>query len=318
MKEKILILGITGQDGSYLAEHLLEKGYDVHGLYRRTSTGNLKNIEGILDKITLHQGDLADPVSLYRVINNLKPHKVFNEADQDHVGWSYNTSGYSCDVTGKAVADLLEILKQCHPSCKFFQPLSSHMFGKTSVTPQNEDTGYNPQSPYAAAKVFAKCISHYYRDAHGLFVSTGILYNHTSIRKDEDYVLNKIVNGAIRISKGLQDKLTLGPIDIEVDYGYAPEYVTYFDKILNLEKADDFIISTGETISLREVCKTSFDHFNMNYEDHITYDKKFERPGKMGLLRGDISKAQEILDYLPKIKGKALVLKLIEEELKKY
>lgn len=315
MKEKVLILGITGQDGSYLAEHLLNQNKEVHGLYRRTSTGNLKNIEHLLNDITLHQGDLGDPISLYRVIKEVQPTKIFNEADQDHVGWSYKTPGYSCDITGKAVADILEILKETLPNCKYFQPLSSHMFGKTDVSPQNEGTHFNPQSPYAAAKVFAKCLCHYYRDAHGLFVSTATLYNHTSVKKDEDYVLNKIVGGAIRISKGQQKDLTLGPIDVEVDYGHALEYVETFDKILELDSPEDFIISTGETISLREVCDIAFSHFNLNFEDHVKYSKEFERPGKMGLLRGDISKAKKMIGFDPKLKGKALVEKMIQDVL---
>ena len=225
MKKRALIFGITGQDGSYLAELLLEKKYEVHGLVRRSSTGNTKNIDHILDKVVIHKGDLADTTSVYRVINDTKPGEIYNEADQDHVSWSYDSVDYSCDITGAAVARILEIIKQINPNIKFFQPLSSNIFGKAVESPQNENTPFNPQSPYAAAKVFAYVICKYYREVFKIKVSTGIFYNHESERRTEEYVTRKITRAVAKISLGLQDKLYLGNLDTKIDFGYAPEYM---------------------------------------------------------------------------------------------
>jgi len=215
--KKALILGVTGQDGSYLAEILLEKGYAVHGMVRRSATGNTRNIDHLISDKTLIdkrfflcRGDLADPVSLYRIISTVKPDEIYNEAAQDNVNWSYDLVGYTADVTGAAVGRILEIIRQVNPGIRFFQPCSSNMFGKTETSVQTETTPFNPQSLYACAKVLTYHIARYYREAFGIFASTGILYNHESERRTEDYVTRKITKSVARIACGKQDKLVLG------------------------------------------------------------------------------------------------------------
>jgi len=315
MKKKALILGITGQDGSYLSEILLEKGYEVHGLIRRSATGNKKNIMHILDKITLHKGDLADSTSIYRIINEVRPDEIYNEADQDHVGWSFDSVGYSCDITGAAVGRILEIIRQLNPNIKFFQPLSSNMFGNTSEALQTEDTPFRPQSPYAAAKVLAFVLSRYYRDVFGMFVSTGIFYNHESPRRMEEYVTRKITMAAARISKGLQKKLYLGNLDAKIDFGYAREYMETAWRILQLDKPDDFNICTGEVHSVKEFLEEAFKYVGLNSDDYVEFDPRFARPGSTSVLRGDFSKAKKIFGFEPKVRFKELVKLMVEHDL---
>ena len=313
--KKALIFGITGQDGSYLAEHLLEKGYEVYGLIRRSATGNKKNIMHILDKITLHKGDLADATSIYRIINKVRPAEIYNMADQDHVSWSYDSVDYSFDITGVAVGRILEIIKQLDPKIKFFQPVSSNMFGK-AVNPQNEETAFKPQSPYGCAKAFAYIITRYYRDVFGLFASTAVFYNHESPRRNEEYVTRKITKAVARISKGLQKKLYLGDIDIKIDFGYAKEYAETAWNILQLEKPDDFIICTGEVHSIREFVEEAFKTVELNAKDYVEIDKSLLRPGKTDVLTGDTSKAQKTFGFKPKVKFKELVKIMVERDLK--
>ena len=314
--KKALILGITGQDGSYLAELLLSKGYEVHGMIRKSATGNTKNIKHIMDKITLHKGDLTDPVSIYKIIDNVRPEEIYNEADQDHVSWSFDTAGYSYDVTGAAVGKILEIIKQINPKIKFFQPLSSNMFGVPEESPQNENTALKPQSPYACGKVLAYVLCRYYRDVYGMFVSTAIFYNHESIRRTDEYVTHKITKAAARISKGMQKKLYLGDLSTKVDFGYAPEYMEAAWNIMQLNAPDDFIICTGEVHSIREFLEEVFKALGLNADDYVEYDKKLERPGKTGDLVGDYSKATMAFGYQPKVKFKDIIKMLIENDLK--
>jgi len=313
-KKKALIIGITGQDGSYLAEVLLEKGYEVHGMYRRSATGNLKNIKHILDKITLHKGDLADVTSMYKIISEVNPSEIYNEADQDHVGWSYDLPGYSYDITSSAVGKLLEIVKQINPKIKFFQPLSATMFGNASEVPQTLSTPFSPQSPYACAKLLAYYLSKYYREVHGMFVSTAIFYNHDSPRRSEEYLLHKICASAVRISKGMQDKLYIGSLDLPVDIGYAKEYMETAWKIMQHDQPEDFIISTGETNTIREIIDEAFSQVGVNPQGRVEIDPKFARPGKQVELVGDITKAKEKIGFDPKVKYKELIKILIEEK----
>jgi len=317
--KKALIFGITGQDGSYLAEFLLEKGYGVHGLLRRASTGNKKNIMHILDKITLHKGDLADATSIYRVISQVKPQELYNMADQDHVSWSYDSVDYSFDITGAAVGRILEIIKQIDPKIRLFQPVSSNMFGKAANPknePQSEETNFRPQSPYGCAKAFAYLLARYYRDVFGLFSSTAIFYNHESPRRNGEYVTRKITKSVARISKGLQKKLYLGDIDIKIDFGYAKEYAETAWRILQLDKPDDFIICTGELHSIREFAEEAFKCVGLKADDYIEIDKKLLRPGKTDVLRGDYSKAKKAFGFEPKVKFKELVKIMVESDLK--
>ena len=317
MKKKALILGITGQDGSYLAELLLEKGYEVHGLIRKSATGNTTNIDHILDLIKIHRGDLADSTSIYRIINSAKPDEIYNEADQDHVSWSFDSVDYTCDITGAAVARILEIIKQIIPEVKFFQPLSSNIFGKAVETPQNENTAFNPQSPYAASKVFAYVISKYYREVFDIRVSTGIFYNHESERRTEDYVTRKITRGVAKISLGLQNKLYLGNLDTKIDFGYAPEYMKAAWNIMQLDYADDFIICTGEVHTVNEFLHEAFAIVDLNPDDYVEFDPRYVRPSDTSLLVGDTSKAKKAFGFKPRVTFKKIVKLMVENDLNK-
>ena len=315
MVKTALILGITGQDGSYLAELLLSKGYEVHGLVRRSATGNRSNIVHIADQITLHKGDMADPTSIYRVISEVKPDEIYNEADQDHVSWSFDSVGYSCDITGAAVGRLLEIVKQLDLSIRVFQPVSSNMFGRCDTSSQVETTPFRPQSPYAAAKVMAFVFCQYYRDVFGMFVSTGIFYNHESPRRSEEYVTRKITKGAASIAKGQQQELTLGNLDIQIDFGFAGEYMQAAWQIMQLDESDDFIIATGETHSLEEVVDVAFAKAGLDYKSYVKFDSRFARPGKTSVLAGDASKARKIFGFQPRVRFKEIIEAMVEYDL---
>lgn len=315
MVKTALILGITGQDGSYLAELLLSKGYEVHGLIRRSATGNRSNIVHIADQITLHKGDMADPTSIYRVISEVKPDEIYNEADQDHVSWSFDSVGYSCDITGAAVGRLLEIVKQLDLSIRVFQPVSSNMFGRCDTSSQVETTPFRPQSPYAAAKVMAFVFCQYYRDVFGMFVSTGIFYNHESPRRSEEYVTRKITKGAASIAKGQQQGLTLGNLDIQIDFGFAGEYMQAAWQIMQLDESDDFIIATGETHSLEEVVDVAFAKAGLDYKSYVKFDSRFARPGKTSVLAGDASKARKIFGFKPRVRFKEIIEAMVEYDL---
>ncbi len=331
--KKALILGITGQDGSHAAELLLGKGYEVHGFVRHSATGNTKNIQHILDKITLHKGDLADSTSLYRVISTVNPDELYNFADQDHVGWSYDSIDYSSDITGAAVGRILEMIKQSNPKIRFLQPVSSNIFGKAVETPQTENTPLYPMSPYACAKAFAFHLVKYYRETFGLFAATTIYYNHESERRTEEYVTRKITKAVARIAKGQQKKLSLGDISNRIDFGYSRDYVEAAWNILQLDNPDDFIICTGELHSVREFVEEAFrcvgielawkgDGLNeIGYDkkngiEYVGFDPQFFRPSKTAPLQGDSSKAKKMFGFNPKIRFKELVKRMVENDLK--
>jgi GDPmannose 4,6-dehydratase len=313
--KKALILGITGQDGSYLAELLLSKGYEVHGLIRRSATGNTRNIEHLMDKITLHRGDLADVPSLYRTIAAIHPREIYNEADQDHAGWSYDLVDYASEITGGAPGRILEIIKQLDPTIRYFQPLTSNMFGQTDTEMQNEQTPLRPQSPYACAKVYALMLTRYYRDVHKIFASTATFFNHESPRRTDSYVSRKITKAAARISLGLQKKLYLGDIDAKLDLGFAGEYMEAAWNILQLDKPDDFVIGTGEAHSVREFAEEAFKIVGLKADDYIEIDPKLLRPGKTSTLIADYSKAKKAFGYEPKVKYKDLVKIMVDYDL---
>jgi len=322
--KKALILGVTGQDGSYLAEILLEKGYEVHGMVRRSATGNTRNIDHLINdpdlfkhSFFLHRGDLADPTSLYRIINTVRPHEIYNEADQDHVAWSFDMVGYSADITGAAVGRILEIIKQVDASIRFFQPCTSNMFGKTNTVPQTETTPFNPQSTYACAKVFAYYLTRYYREAFGIFASTGILYNHESPRRTEEYVTRKITKSVARIAYGKQDKLTLGDLSARIDWGYSKEYVETAWKILQLDDPDDFIIATGEAHSVKEFVDEAFALANLNPENYVVSDQGLFRPTQTSILIGDTTKARKAFGFEPRVRFKELVKIMMKADLKR-
>lgn len=293
---------------------MLDKGYEVHGLVRRSATGNKKNIMHILDRITLHKGDLADATSIYRIVNDVKPSELYNMADQDHVSWSYDSVDYTFDITGAAVGRILEVIKQADKKIRFFQPVSSNMFGKAK-SPQNEDTQLKPQSPYGCAKAFAYLLTRYYRDVFGLFASTAIFYNHESPRRSEEYVTRKITKAAARISKGLQKKLYLGDTSLKIDFGYSKDYAEAAWRILQLKKPDDFIICTGELNSIKEFLEEAFRIVGLNAKDCAEFDPKLLRPGRTDVLVGDYSKAAKAFGYKPKVKFKELVRIMVEHDL---
>jgi len=322
--KKALVLGVTGQDGSYLAEILLEKGYEVHGMLRRSATGNTRNIDHLIQNpkifnhtFFLHRGDLADPTSLYRIISSVKPQEIYNEADQDHVSWSYDMVGYSADITGAAVGRILEIIRQLDPKIRYFQPCTSNMFGKTNTVKQNEETPFNPQSPYACAKAMAFYLTRYYREAFGMFVSTAILYNHESPRRMPEYLTRKVTQAVARISCGKQDKLLLGDMAACIDWGYAREYMEAAWQILQLDKPDDFVIATGEAHSVGEWVEQSFAAVNLKPDDYVVTDPKLLRPAKTSSLVGDTAKARKAFGFNPKVKFEKLVNLMIEADLEK-
>lgn len=321
--KKALILGVTGQDGSYLTEILLEKGYEVHGMVRRSATGNTININHLIQdpeifekRFFLHRGDLADATSLYRIISTVDPQEIYNEADQDHVSWSYDMVGFSMDITGAAVGRILEIIKQLGRPIRYFQPCTSNMFGKMQAEYQNETTPFNPQSPYACAKVMAYYLTRYYRQAFGIFASTAILYNHESPRRTEEYVTRKITRSVARIVNGKQDKLVLGDLSARIDWGYAKEYMEAAWQILQLDQPDDFVIATGEAHSVKEWVDEAFAVAGIKPEDHVVSDPGLLRPTKTSVLIGDISKAAEAFAFNPKYKFKELVRLMVEYDLR--
>ncbi|MBI2636116.1 GDP-mannose 4,6-dehydratase [Candidatus Peregrinibacteria bacterium] len=315
MKKPALILGVTGQDGSYLAELLLQKGYDVHALIRRSATGNTKNIDHLTDKITLHRGDLADAPSLYRAIQKSRPLEIYNEADQDHAGWSYDLVDYASDITGAAPGRILEIIRQLDPTIRFFQPLTSNMFGQTDSITQNENTPLRPQSPYACAKVYAFMLTRYYRDVHKIFAATATFFNHESPRRTDSYVTRKITKAAARISLGLQKKLFLGDMEAKIDFGYAGEFMEAAWSIMQLDKPDDFVIGTGEAHSVREFAEEAFRAVGLDSKDYVESDPKLFRPGKTGALTADYSKAKKTFGYEPKVKFKDLIRGMVAHDL---
>ncbi|MBU1086391.1 MAG: GDP-mannose 4,6-dehydratase [Candidatus Omnitrophica bacterium] len=320
--KKALVLGVTGQDGSYLAEILLGKGYEVHGMVRRSATGNTRNIEHLIQdtkifnkSFFLQRGDLADPTSIYRIINSVRPDEIYNEADQDHVSWSYDMVGFSADITGAAVGRILETIKQIDSNIRYFQPCTSNMFGQTDSTKQNEESAFNPQSPYACAKTMAFYLTRYFRQAYGIFASTAILYNHESPRRMPEYVTRKITQAVARIACGKQDKLYLGDLSACIDWGYAREYMETAWKILQLDAPDDFVVATGEAHSVQEWVEKAFNVVGLNPDDYVVQDPKLLRPTKTSALIGDITKAKETFGFDPKIKFDALVKLMVEEDL---
>lgn len=317
-----LIFGVTGQDGSYLAEILLDKGYEVHGMVRRSATGNTKNIDHLLkdeklfnNRFFIQRGDLADSTSIFRIINKVEPDEIYNEADQDHVVWSYDMVDYSFDITGASVGRILEIIKQVNPSIRYFQPCTSNMFGKTENLKQTETTRFNPQSPYACAKVFAYYLVKYYRETFGMFASNAIFYNHESPRRTEEYVTRKITRSVARIVCGKQNTLTLGDISACIDWGYAKEYMEAAWNIMQLEKPDDFVIATGEAHSVREFLYEAFNVTNLKHEDYTDFDPNLFRPSKTSILIGDATKARNAFGFDPKYKFKELVRLMVESDI---
>jgi len=320
--KKALVLGVTGQDGSYLAEILLEKGYEVHGMVRRSATGNTRNIDHLIGDpqifnrcFFLCRGDLADPTSLHRIIASVRPDEIYNEADQDHVSWSYDMVAYSLDITGAAVGRLLEMIRQVDPGIRFFQPCSSNMFGLTDTATQNETTPFNPQSPYACAKVMAYYLVRYYRQVFGIHASTAIFYNHESPRRTPEYVTRKVTRSVARIASGRQDALVLGDLSSRIDWGYARDYMEAAWKILQMDRPDDFVIATGEAHSVKEWVDAAFSVAGLEPGRYVRTDPALIRPGKTSTLVGDITKARRTFGFEPKYRFRDLVRLMVEADL---
>lgn len=313
--KKALITGITGQDGSYLSELLLEKGYEVHGIIRRSSSFNTGRIDHIFDRLNLHHGDLSDSSSVARLLHKIAPDEIYHLGAQSHVRVSFDTPEYTADVTGLATVRLLEAIRESGAKPRFYQASSSEMFGKVQDVPQRETTPFYPRSPYGCAKVFAYWATVNYRESYGMHASNGILFNHESPRRGQTFVTRKIVRAAKRIRYRLQDKLRLGNLDAKRDWGSAPEYVEAMWLMLQQEKPDDYVIATGETHSVREFLEEAFDYVGLgDWHNYVEIDPKYFRPAEVDLLIGDPSKAERQLGWKPKTTFKQLVRWMIDEE----
>jgi len=318
MKKNALILGVTGQDGSFLAKLLLKKNYIVHGFIRKSATGNLQNIQEILNNKNFikHHGDLLDFVSLSDVIHKTKPNEIYNFADQDHVKWSFELPSYSFSITGSSVINLLEIIKKNSPKSKYFQPLTSNMFGNSKNKKQNENEPLSPLSIYALGKVTAYHACKLYRDVFNLKIYGAIFYNHESEIRPEEYVTRKITKSVAKIYYGKQKNLVLGDINAKIDWGYAKDYVEIAHKIVQQKKPDFFIIATGKKYSVKDFVSKCFKYVGLDYKKYLKIDKKLIRPSKTVSLVGDTKKAKKILNFKVKTNLDKLISIMMENDLK--
>jgi GDPmannose 4,6-dehydratase len=322
-KKTAFITGITGQDGSYLAELLLEKGYEVHGLIRRSSSFNTGRIDHVYTdphmreaRLFLHFGDLADATGLNRLLKTIKPDEIYHLGAQSHVRVSFDMPEYTADVTGTGTVRILDAIIDSEVRTKFYQASSSEMFGKTVEVPQNENTRFYPRSPYACAKVFSYWLTINYREAHGLYASNGILFNHESPRRGETFVTRKITKAVARIVNKKQNDLYLGNLEAKRDWGYARDYVRAMWLMLQQEEPDDYVVATGETHSVREFCELAFGSVGLDYTDFVKIDAKYYRPTEVDLLIGDSSKAAKKLGWRPTVTFKELVHMMLESDLR--
>lgn len=316
--KRALITGITGQDGSYLAELLLEKGYSVHGIVRRSSSFNTGRIDHIFDDLTLHFGDMTDSSSLIRVLNVVQPDEVYNLAAQSHVRVSFDEPVYTGDADAMGFLHLLESIHALRMTdTKVYQASSSEMFGKVVETPQNESTPFYPRSPYGVSKLFAHWTAVNYRESYGMFCSSGILFNHESPRRGETFVTRKITKAAARIKLGLQKDLVLGNLDAKRDWGYAKEYVEAMWLMLQQPVPDDFVIATGSTYTVREFVQEAFEYLDLEWEKYVRQGDRYLRPAEVDLLQGDARKAKRVLKWTPKTDFSALVKLMVDSDIAK-
>jgi GDPmannose 4,6-dehydratase len=319
--KKAFITGITGQDGSYLAELLLSKGYEVHGLIRRASTFNTQRIDHLyvdphLDsaRLFLHYGDLTDGSRLVTLLDQIKPDEIYNLAAQSHVRVSFDEPEFTGDTTGLGTIRLLEAIRRVSPASRFYQASSSEMFGATPP-PQNELTEFYPRSPYGVAKVYSYWITKNYRESYGLFAVNGILFNHESPRRGETFVTRKITRAVARISKGLQKELFLGNLDARRDWGYAPEYVIAMWRMLQQDKPEDFVVATGSDHSVARFLEDSFNHVGLDWQNYVRFDERYLRPTEVDALVGDASKAHRLLSWKPTVGPTELARIMVEHDL---
>jgi GDPmannose 4,6-dehydratase len=314
-QKRALVTGLTGQDGSYLAEFLLKKGYEVFGLVRRTSSPRLDRVEPILDQVNIVYGDLLDQSSLQRVLGNCMPHEIYNLAAQSFVPTSFAEPVLTAEVTALGATRLLEAVRHVHPGARYYQASSSEMFGAVRETPQNEMTPFVPRSPYGVSKLYAHWTTVHHREAYGIFACSGILFNHESPRRGEEFVTRKIARAVARISQGRQTELRLGNLEARRDWGFAGDYVRAMWLMLQAEKADDFVVATGETHSVREFCERAFARVGLDWEAHVVTDESFLRPLEVDLLVGDASRAREQLGWSPTVSFEGLVDMMVDAEL---
>jgi GDPmannose 4,6-dehydratase len=320
--KKALITGITGQDGSYLAELLLAKGYEVHGIIRRASTFNTERIDHLYQdphindvQLFLHYSDIADSTSLIKLLYRIQPDEIYHLAAQSHVRVSFDIPEYTGDVTGLGTLRILEAIRETGVKAKFYQASSSEMYGKVQEVPQRETTPFYPRSPYGAAKVYAYWTTVNYRESYGIFACNGILFNHESPRRGETFVTRKVTRAVAHIKAGLQDKLYLGNLNAKRDWGYAKEYVEAMWRMLQQEEPDDYVIATGETHAVQEFVEEAFAYAGLDWRDHVEIDPKYYRPSEVDLLVGDASKAKRVLEWEPKTTFKDLVSLMVDADM---
>jgi GDPmannose 4,6-dehydratase len=322
MTKKAMITGITGQDGSYLAELLLSKGYEVHGIKRRSSSFNTSRIDAVLPdwhdrdaRLFLYFADLADSSSLIKLLSQVRPDEIYHLGAQSHVRASFDIPEYTADITALGTTRILEAVHATGIKTKFYQASSSEMFGQVAETPQRETTPFRPRSPYACAKVYAHWITINHRESYGLFACNGILFNHESPRRGETFVSRKITRAVARIHSGLQDKLYLGNLDAKRDWGYAPEYVEAMWRMMQLDEPDDFVVATGETHTVREFVQSAFDYAGLDWRKWVEIDPRYFRPTEVDTLLGDASKARRVLGWEPNVKFEQLVRIMVDADM---
>jgi GDPmannose 4,6-dehydratase len=315
MSRRALITGITGQDGSYLAELLLAKGYEVVGMVRRSSTVNFERIAHIQDRIETVPGDLLDEVSLINILREYRPSEVFNLAAQSFVQTSFGQPVLTGEITGLGVTRLLDAIRIVDPDIRFYQASTSELFGKVQEVPQRESTPFYPRSPYGVAKLYGHWITTNYRESYGLHASSGILFNHGSPRRGLEFVERKISHGVAQIRLGMIDELRLGNLDAQRDLGFAGDYVDAMWRMLQQDEPDDYVISTGQTHSIRELCELAFAHAGLDWEQYVTVDQRFFRPAEVDLLIGDPSKAREELGWEPGTTFEELITMMVDADL---
>lgn len=313
--KRALITGVTGQDGSYLAEFLLDRGYEVVGMVRRSSTLNFERIAHIQDRLTLVSGDLTDGSTLLNILREHRPSEVYNLAAQSFVPTSFGQPVLTGDVTGLGVTRVLDAIRFVDPTIRFYQASSSEMFGKVVETPQRETTPFHPRSPYGVAKVYGHWATVNYRESYDLFACSGILFNHESPRRGLEFVTRKIAHHVARIKLGFARELRLGDLDPQRDWGFAGDYVRAMWLMLQQDRADDYVIATGRTHTVRHFCEVAFGHVGLNWQDHVVQDERFMRPAEVDLLIGDGEKARERLDWRPEVSFEELVVMMVDADL---
>jgi GDPmannose 4,6-dehydratase len=315
MAKRALITGITGQDGSYLAEFLLDKGYEVVGMLRRSSTVNFERVAHIQDRLTLVTGDLLDEVSMINILRNHRPAEVYNLAAQSFVQTSWSQPVLTGETTALGVTRVLDAIRIVDPDIRFYQASSSEMFGKVRESPQSETTAFYPRSPYGVAKVYGHWITVNYRESYGLHATSGICFNHESERRGLEFVTRKVSHGVARIKAGLDQTLALGDLEPRRDWGYAPDYVRAMWLMLQQDEPGDYVVASGQTHSVRDLCEAAFGHVGLDWRQHVVVDERFIRPAEVDVLVGDASKAKAALGWLPEVEFDGLVATMVDADL---